>query len=167
MKIPNKFNGAGIDGITHYCDPLSAAVSVFSTFMQMDAQSEARAASKREFEASQRRADVQNVRAVRQRIRETRLAQAGATNVAAQTGAIGGSGLAGGVASAGSQMAGDLSYMSRIAEQNTAMGQAQVDQASAMADAAIWGSVGNLGTKYGSIFSGPKVTSASAPSTFG
>jgi transcription elongation factor len=148
MKIPNKFNGAGIDGITHYCDPLSAAVSVFSTVMQMDAQSEARAASKREFEASQRRADIQNVRAVRQRIRETRLAQAGMSNVAAQTGAIGGSGLAGGVSSAGSQMAGNLSYMSQIAEQNTAMGKAQVDAASAMGDAAIWGAVGGIAKQW-------------------
>ena len=157
MRIPNKFNGHFPDGSIHYADVFTAIVVGFSTLMQIDAQQEARAASKREFEASQKRADIQNIRNVRQRIRETRLAQAGATNVAAQTGAIGGSGLAGGVASAGSQMAGDLSYMARVAEQNTAIGQAQVDQASAMADAAIWGAVGNLGQTYGKVFGGPKV----------
>jgi len=157
MRIPNKFNGHFPDGSIHYADVFTAIVVGVSTLMQIDAQQEARAASKREFEASQRRADIQNIRNVRQRIRETRLAQAGATNVAAQTGAIGGSGLAGGVASAGSQMAGDLSYMARVAQQNTAIGQAQVDQASAMADAAIWGAVGSLGQTYGKVFSGPKV----------
>lgn len=123
-------------------------LSAVSTVAQMQAQSDAAAAQEREFKASQRRADIQNVRAVRQRIRETRMAQAGMSNVAAQTGAIGGSAVQGGIASAGSQMAGNIGYMAQIAEQNTAIGQAQVDAASAMGDAAIWGAVGGAAKQW-------------------
>ena len=125
-------------------------------------------AAEKEYVAQQKKAEVQNVRTVRQQIREQRMAQAAMVNVAAQTGGVGSSALAGGVGSVGSQAASNLSYMSEVAEANTAIGGAQLEGARAGAagaakiaiaqsNAAVWGSVGQLS---GTIFSAykPKVS---------
>jgi hypothetical protein len=50
------------------------------------------------YQAEQRRAEVQNVRSIRQQVRAARMAQGQMTNTAALTGGLGGSGLAGGMA---------------------------------------------------------------------
>jgi hypothetical protein len=109
------------------------------------------------YQAEQRRAEVQNIRAVRQQIRSARLAQAAMTNVAAQTGGTGSSAVAGGVSSIGSQLTGNINYMAQIAEQNTAIGQAQIASSQAQGQAAraqgraqVYGAVGDLA---GTIFS--------------
>lgn len=125
-------------------------------------------AAEKEYVAQQKKAEVQNVRTVRQQIREQRMAQAAMVNVAAQTGGVGSSALAGGIGSVGSQAASNLSYMSEVAEANTAIGGAQLEGARAGAagaakiaiaqsNAAVWGSVGQLS---GTIFSAykPKVS---------
>jgi hypothetical protein len=87
---------------------------------------------------------------------------------------MGSSALAGGLGSVGSQAAGNLSYMSEIAEANTAIGGAQLEGARASAagaakiaiaqsNAAAWGAVGQLS---GTIFSGAGgFKSAFKPST--
>ena len=66
------------------------------------------------------------------------------TNVAAQTGGMGGSGLAGGTSSVGAQLAGNLSYMSDIATENTAISNAAIAGAKASTNAAIFGSIGKM-----------------------
>lgn len=109
------------------------------------------------FQAEQRRAEVQNVRAVRQQIRSARMAQAAMTNVAAQTGGMGSSALAGGTSSVQSQLTGNINYMAQIAEQNTAIGNAQIassvaqgQAARAQGRAAVYGAIGDIS---GTIFS--------------
>ena len=104
--------------------------------------------SRVQFAAEQRKADIQNVRSVRQQIRESRLAQGAMTNVAAQTGGMGGSALAGGISSVGSQLASNVDYMGQIAAQNTAIGTAALGYSTEMANASIasskaqqWGNV--------------------------
>ena len=118
----------------------------------------ARQQSANQFAAESKKADIQNVRNVRQQIRQTRLAQSSMLNVGAQTGGTGGSGMAGGIASAGSQLGGNLSYMSQIATQNTAIGQAALGYSSAMADASIASSraqdYSNIASIGSTIFSG-------------
>ena len=85
-------------------------------------------------------------------------------NIAAQTGGMGSSALAGGLGSIGSQASSNLSYMSQIAEANTAIGGAQLEGARAQSagaakiavaqsNAAVWGAVGQLS---GTIFSAYK-----------
>ena len=145
---------------------IAATTAAVATVASIDAQKkgayearktagEVQAASEKQYAAQQQQADVQNVRSVRQQIREQRMAQASMLNVGAQTGGMGGSGLAGGLGSIGSQAAGNLSYMSKIAESNTAIGAAQLEgaqaqsrggaaMATAQANAAMWGSVGQL-----------------------
>jgi hypothetical protein len=123
-----------------------------------NATERARQQSANQFAAESKKADIQNVRNVRQQIRQTRLAQSSMLNVGAQTGGIGGSGMAGGIASAGSQLGGNLSYMSQIATQNTAIGQAALGYSSAMADASIASSraqdYSNIASIGSTIFSG-------------
>lgn len=128
-------------------DPITGtllAISAIGTASSISQQKKAAKAQEQAYQAEQRRAEVQNVRAVRQQIRAARLAQSQMTNVAAQTGGLFGTGLAGGTSSVGSQLAGNLGYMSDIAEQNTAIASAQIASARAQSNAAIYGQIGQL-----------------------
>jgi hypothetical protein len=154
---------------------LLAATAVVGTVASIDQQKKAARQQERAFEAQtqmqertfqaeKQRAEVQNIRSVRSQIRQARLAQANMTNVAAQTGGLFGSGLAGGTSSVGSQLAGNLNYMSAIAEQNTAIGmaqyeggkaigQAQLGAAKASSNAAIYGQIGSMaGTIFNQVY---------------
>jgi hypothetical protein len=130
---------------------IAAGVAVGSQVGSVVQQQKAAKAQEAAFRADQRRAEVQNVRAVRQQIRQARLAQGQMSNVAAQTGGLFGTGLAGGTSSVGSQLAGNLSYMSDIAQENTAIASAQMSSARAMSNAQLYGAVGNIA---GTIFQG-------------
>lgn len=124
-----------------------AGVAGYSTYESNKEARKGREATERatqqsrvQFAAEQRKADIQNVRSVRQQIREARLAQGAMTNVAAQTGGMGGSALAGGVSSVGSQLSSNVNYMGEIAAQNTAIGTAALGYSTEMANASIAGS---------------------------
>ena len=137
-------------------DPITLAyiaigTQAVGTIASANEQRKAGKAAQRQYAAEERKSEVQNVRSVRQQIREARLAQASMTNVAAQTGAMGSSALAGGVSSVGSQLSGNLNYMQQIAKENTAIGAAAAEGAQAMSNAAVYGAIGELG---GTIFSG-------------
>jgi hypothetical protein len=129
----------------------ATTVAVHSTQQSAKAQKRAQAANERQYKAEQRKAEIQNVRSIREQVRATRLAQSQMTNVAAQTGGMGGSGLAGGLASLGSQHAGNIGYMQAIANQNTKIATAGLEGARAQSNAAIWGQVGNLATSAAGI----------------
>lgn len=128
----------------------AAGAMVGATIGQYQAAQESAAQQRAAFAASERRANIQNVRNIRQQIRAARLAQARMANVAYQTGGAGSSALEGGMSSVQSQTAGNINYMAQIAEQNTAIGQAEVASAQAQSEGAIYGAVGNLaGTIFG------------------
>jgi hypothetical protein len=136
-------------------DPLTLAyialgTATTGTVASAYQQRKAGRAAASQYAAEQRKAEIQNTRSVRQQIREARIAQASMTNTAALTGGMGGSGLAGGIGSVGSQLSGNINYMQQIAEQNTAIGAAAAAGAQAQSNAAIYGSIGQLG---GTIFS--------------
>lgn len=101
-------------------------------------------AAREQARAEQRRADIQNVRSVRQSIREARLAQASLESQGAVSGALMGSGVAGGLSSVASQLGGNLNYISQIAEENTNIFNAQIAGARAASNATIFGQVGQL-----------------------
>lgn len=102
---------------------------------------------KEQYRAEQRKAEIQNVRSVRQQIREARMSQAAMTNVAAQTGGMGGSGLAGGTSSVGAQLAGNLGYMADIAAQNTAISNAAISATGYQTAGTIFGAIGSVAGK--------------------
>jgi hypothetical protein len=149
----------------------AAVAAVTTTVVSIDqsrkaAKAQERAAEQQQaaFRADQRKAEVQNVRNVRQQIRAARMAQSSMTNVAAQTGGMGGSGIAGGTASVGSQMASSLGFMADIARENTAISNAQIASAGfqgqaarASSNAAIFGQIGQLS---GTIFADQGGTAA-------
>lgn len=127
----------------------ATAASAYSSYKAGEAQED-------QYRAEARKAEVQNIRSVRQQIREARMAQASMLNTGAQTGGMGGSGLAGGISSVGSQLAGNLSYMSDIADQNTAITNAAISASQWQTTATIFGQVGNLAGTYGKINAAPK-----------
>lgn len=144
----------GLDPITlAYIAVAATGVSAYSSYQSGQAQ-------KRQYEAEQRKAEVQNVRNVRQQIREARMTQASMTNVAAQTGGMGGSALAGGTASVGSQLAGNLGYMSDIATENTAISNAAISASGFQTTATIFGQIGSAASLYGKIKGAPTAPSA-------
>lgn len=112
------------------------AGSIYST-------NEARKSSKEAARAEQRRAEVQNVREVRSQVRAARLAQASITNAGAVSNTLGSSGVQGGVASVGSQLSGNLNYMSDIARENTTIFDATVKAAQHTSNAAMFGQIGS------------------------
>lgn len=151
----------GLDPITlAYIAVAATGASAYSSYQSGQAQ-------KRQYEAEQRKAEVQNVRNVRQQIREARMTQASMTNVAAQTGGMGGSALAGGTASVGSQLAGNLGYMSDIATENTAISNAAISASGFQTTATIFGQIGSAASMYGKIKGGPTPSPTFGPPTAG
>jgi hypothetical protein len=123
---------------------VATTVYAASTYRSIEEQKKARRANERQYAAQARKAEVQNVRSVREQIRATRLAQGQMTNIGAQTGGMGSSGLAGGLASLGSQQAGNISFMQDIAKENTSINEAALQGAKAQSNAAIWGQIGSV-----------------------
>jgi len=161
MAVLRRIN-MGMDPIT--LAYLAIGTQAVGTIASAQQQRKAGQAAQRQYEAEGRKAEVQNIRSVRQQIREARLAQASMLNVGAQTGAMGGSGLAGGISSVGSQLSSNVNYMQQIAQQNTAIGAAAAAGAQATSNAAIYGSIGQLGGTIFSAMNGPKVlATAKAP----
>jgi len=120
---------------------IAIGTQAVGTIVSANQQRKAGQAAQRQYEAEGRKAEVQNVRSVRQQIREARLAQAAMLNTGAQTGAMGSSALAGGVSSVGSQLSSNLNYMQQIAKENTAIGAAAAEGAQAMSNAAVYGAI--------------------------
>lgn len=149
----------GVDPITLAALALTAA-GTYKQYQAGQEQKEAMgrqaAAQQEQFRISQQQAEIQNVRAVRQQLRQRYAAAAALTARGATTGTLGSSGVVGGLASLKSQEAGNLSYMSDVASTQAAMGeqaaligQAQVDYGSAAGQAAQGAAFANLG---GTIF---------------
>jgi hypothetical protein len=138
----------------------ATAVSAYSSYQAGQSQKE-------QYQAEARKAEVQNVRNVRQQIREARMTQASMTNTAAQTGGMGGSGLAGGTSSVGSQLAGNLNYMSDIADQNTAITNAAISASQWQTTATIFGQIGSAASMYGKTKGAPKAPEQFGPPTAG
>lgn len=118
--------------------------AIAGTVASIASTAQAGSAARRQAEAEQRRAEIQNVRNVRQSIREARLAQASIQSQGALSGALMGTGVAGGMASVSSQLGGNLNYISSIAEENTNIFNASIAGARAQTNATIFGQVGQL-----------------------
>jgi hypothetical protein len=139
---------------------------------QAAANQQMAAAREKEFQAQQQRAEIQNVRSVRQQIRQQRAAAASIIGRGATAGTLGSSGVAGGVSSTGAQLASNLSYMSDVADTQTASGQASVmagqaqlaagEAAGALSEAQAWqglgGTIFGAAGGFGTIFGKPPTT---------
>ncbi len=120
-------------GIVETIAIVGAATSAVGFVQGQQARKEQAAANQqmavsreREFQAQTQRAEIQNVRAVRQQIRQQRAAAASIIGRGATAGTLGSSGVAGGVSSTGAQLASNLSYMSDVADTQTASREASV-----------------------------------------
>lgn len=121
-----------------------------SAYMQYEAAKDQASATRRAAEAEQRRADIQNARAVRQSIRQARIARGTVVNTGANAGTSQSSGVLGGVASVGSQLNSNVDYLNQSTAVAKEYASAQADAGAAAGEAAQWGALGNLG---GTIFS--------------
>jgi len=95
------------------------------------------AAQEAKYRADAQRAEIQNMRAVRQQYREQRIRAASIIGAGATGGTLGSSGVQGGVASLGSQFAGNMNYMSNIADTQTATTNASIAYGQATYDAGV------------------------------
>ncbi len=114
---------------------IGAVAAVGGTVMQMKAQKKAAAASRRQQDLSTQRSN-------RQAIREAQLQRAQAIAAGASMGALGGSALAGGLGSLGSQLGSGLGFSSQ-------MSGLSADIEKFQQKAAMWGGVASIG---GSLF---------------
>jgi len=131
---------------------LSTIISGVGLVGGLISSNKAARATERQAQAEQKRAEIQNVRQQRQAIREARAAQASMTNIAAQTGGIGGSGVAGGISSVSSQLGSNLDYMGQIAQQNVAIGGAAQEAAQWQGYSTIFGTIGDNSKTISKIF---------------
>lgn len=129
----------------------AVAISAASYAEQKEAAGDAAAARERQAKAERRKAEVQNIRAVREQIREQRIAAARIVARGASSGTLGSSGVAGGVASTQSQLATNLDYMGQVAGANRDIADASVSFGEAQGDIAQAQAMGSLGS---TIFSG-------------
>jgi len=123
---------------------------------QEEALQQQGAAQERQFAAQQKAADISNIRATRQSIREARAKRAFILNTAAISGTSGSSGAIGGESSVGSQLGAGYAYSTAVGEAQTAernaaidVGRASTEAGVAAATGAQWGALGSLG---GTIF---------------
>lgn len=154
----------GIDPITAGFFALSAAAKVSSDRQQKKAASAQREGQERIFQQEKKKAEVENVRKIRQQIRDQRIAQGSLASQAALTGGVGGSAVAGASASAASQTAGNVSFMQDISEANTNINQIQLDTANRVSNAnskaATYGAIGEVaGTIFGDLGGFKKIAS--------
>ena len=104
---------------------------------QVAATGRAQEQAKQQYAAESRKAEIQNIRSVRQQVRQARISQSSMLNVGAQTGGMGSSAMAGGMSSVSSQLGSNIDYMSQIAKQNTAIGGFALGYSNEMANASI------------------------------
>lgn len=114
---------------------IGAVAAVGGTIMQYSAQRRAAKASRKQQELSTQRSN-------RQAIREAQLRRAEALSAASSMGVLGGSAIAGGLSSLGSQLGSGLGYSSQ-------MSSLSADIEKFQQKAAMWGAVSGMG---GSLF---------------
>jgi hypothetical protein len=133
--------------------PIIAVAASVGSAVAQQREAKKSASAQREGQArvlaeERKRAEVDNVRKLRQQIREQRIAQGSLASQAALTGGVGGSAFAGASASAASQTASNVSFMQDIAEINTNIGNIQMETAqkvgTAQARGATYGAIGDL-----------------------
>lgn len=121
-----------------------AGASIDARIEQQKSLKQQAAAQERQFTLQRKQADIENVRRARAAFRQARIAQAAMTNVAYQTGGAGGTGLAGGLASAQTQTAGRIGQMTQTAQANAQIGEAGLQALRAGSNATLYGTVGDI-----------------------
>ncbi len=127
------------------------ALSAGSKVMEFKQQKKQQAEMRKQTELAKRRADVENARALRQSIRESRLQAGSVLNQGASSGALFSSGVQGGLSSIASQQGANMSYFGEQGSINRQQAESAVREGNAAYSAASWGALGGLG---GTIFSG-------------
>jgi hypothetical protein len=129
----------------------SLAITAYSTHKQIEAAKETQKFREKQAEEERKRANIQNVRGMREQIRAQRAAAAQIENASALAGTSTSSGAAGGIAGTQADLAGNMAYMGQMSTLDQRVSELGVGAAGAQADAAKWGAIGGLS---GTIFSG-------------
>lgn len=149
-----------------YIAAAGAALSAVGTIEQHSAAKKMAAARERQFKAEQERAEIQNMRNVRQQIRAQRATAGSIVARSATSGTLQSSGVMGGVGSTQSQMVGNLSYMSDIADTQTEAGLAQQQYGAAQGDLAMAQAYTALGSTIFSQAGGFKAFGEAPPTNY-
>lgn len=135
---------------------IGAVATVGGTVMQYKAQKKAAAASRRQQDLSTQRSN-------RQSIREAQLQRAQAVAAGASMGALGGSALAGGLGSLGSQLGSGLGFSSQMSGLSADIEKFQQRAATWGAVAGMGGSLFQLGGGFDGLKEGLKPKTAPTP----
>lgn len=135
---------------------IGAVATVGGTVMQYKAQKKAAAASRRQQDLSTQRSN-------RQSIREAQLQRAQAIAAGASMGALGGSALAGGLGSLGSQLGSGLGFSSQMSGLSADIEKFQQRAATWGAVAGMGGSLFQLGGGFDGLKEGLKPKTAPTP----
>lgn len=138
-------------GYEYYVYAAVVALAAYGNKEARVGRHEARDNRIQQFEKEKRRAEIANLREVRQQLRASRLAQAQIANQAAVSGTSGSSRDQGALSSVASQTAGSISYVNQQSSINEGILNNQIGAVSGetrMAEGAAWGNLA------GTIFAG-------------
>jgi len=96
------------------CEPVTATIAAVGTVAGIQQGSQARKESKRAARVQQRISERETQRQRMMQLRESQMARAQVIAQGAQTGTLGASGLQGGVASIGTQAAGNIAFLNQM-----------------------------------------------------
>jgi len=141
-----------------------AAVVAVSSYAQYD-QRKVEAGRQRRYQEeqariAQQRADVENVRATRNQLRQQRQAQGQISNAAGLSGTQGSSGALGSFGAAATRTAGELNYIDVTAGLSSEYNKVSLQAAQSAADSAVrvagWGALGSIAGAMGGALNRPE-----------
>lgn len=122
----------------------AALVSIYEKHEGAKASKEAIAETRKQNRISQRKADMRAARDRVSLVRKARIARAQIEATAENTGGSGGSGVAGGASSIGSQVASNLGFVNRVGDLNTQITESRDREADALSRAARSEAIGGV-----------------------
>ncbi len=127
------------------------AITAYSTERSIDAARDAKRFREQQANEERKRANIQNIRGMREQIRAQRAAAAEIANASAISGTSQSSGAAGGIAGSQADLAGNIAFVGQMSEIDKRVGQAGMGVVNAQTQGQIAGAYGALS---GTIFTG-------------
>jgi len=127
-----------------YVAAAALAVSVYQGAETSKEQKKSNEEQRRQNRLNQRKTDIRNARQRVNIVRKARIARAQVEAAAENKGTSGGSGVAGGVASIGSQVAGNLGFVNRVGSIDTALSDSKDREGAALTNIARSQAIGGL-----------------------
>ena len=134
----------------------AAVLAVVGTAASIQQQKKAQKSSAKAAKAERAKTRAESARQRRQQLRQARLSQGEALNLAAVTGGLGSSGLAGAQASIQTQLGTNLSFLDTTENLTIASNKARQDAANFLGNAQIFSQIANVSSSFAGGSTAPK-----------